>query len=150
MKNTTTNKGTNTPGVNNPKNNEVVKTTVQPETKKVEETAVVDEKAMVPLPKLPKTISEQLAYFEGLESLVNQKRKLEKHHKAVTGLKLTNAELDKFEHDGHGLQIRLLDGQHNEYAIANPRLVKEMRDYLLNVLSAKVAELEERILNYSI
>ncbi len=97
----------------------------------------------------PKTIEEQMKYFDGLAILVSIKRRFETHREAVVELTISEEELVKFETEKrYGVRISLHDESNNEYAINNAKLVKDVQTYLLNLLNARIEEYDQKIMLY--
>ena len=95
------------------------------------------------------TIEQQISYFEGLEILVNKCRRLEGHKAAVAVIDLDEDELNQFENNNnYGPRIALHDSNRNEYVVRNPRLLAEMKEFLLDRLSVKIDEIQTQILTY--
>ena len=101
------------------------------------------------LAKKSPTIEQQINFFEGLEILVNMCRRLEGHKAAVAVIDLEEDELNQFENtNNYGPRIALYDSNRNEYVVRNPRLLAEMKDFLLSRLSVKIDEIQSQILAY--
>lgn len=96
-----------------------------------------------------RSLDEQINYYLGLERLVNIVRRFEKHLEAVQAIEVQEEELTQFETgNNYGVRIELCDSSRREYCITNPRLVKEMQDYLEQLLQNKIDEYNTQILNY--
>lgn len=98
----------------------------------------------------PKTLKEQLAYFEGMEELVERRRNYDGHLTVVKGLTISKAHAQEFElSDTYGLKIELYDSDRRSYKIAHPKLVAEMRDHLIKLIEGKMAEIDAEIIAYT-
>ena len=96
-----------------------------------------------------KTIEEQMKFFDGLATLVNIKRRCETHKQAISDMSFPDEELTKFETEKrYGIRITLHGDDNDDYVINNPKLVKEVQTYLLNVIDGKIAEYDEKITLY--
>ena len=96
-----------------------------------------------------KTIEEQMKYFDGLSSLVSIKRRFETHKEALLELTISDEELVKFETEKHhGLRIILRDENNHTYEINHPKLVKDVKGFLLTTLDGKITEYNQKIMLY--
>lgn len=146
----TDNKTTNKPAVNG-------KTTPTP---KAEETPAASEQkppvappaveaAATAEPAKPKTIEQQLEYYDGLEKLVKRRRILDTHLKHINTLNIDDTDLDHFENvNREWVKITLTDRDGDDYTIEQPVLVRELHTDLIKRVEAKVALYDERILTY--
>lgn len=97
----------------------------------------------------PKSIEEQMKFFDGLSHLVKTKRVLEKHREVVASLTVPAGELEKFDTEKrYGVGITLHDDAGNEYEVTNPKLVNELQEYLRATIDRKIAEFDQKILLY--
>ncbi len=97
----------------------------------------------------PKTVEEQMKFFDGLSQLVGIKRRFEKHREAVAKLVVPTEALEQFDTDRrYNVGITLHDDAGNEYEIINPKLLKEMQEHLLATLDTKLVEFDQKIMEY--
>lgn len=135
-KEVTTPKTNNTNSSNKTKEVKPTKTAIMPTLKEEE-------------PQKPKTLEQQINHFLGLEKLVNTRRKFETHLKKVKTITIDDEDLQKFETgNNYGIRIELHDDNRNEYNITNPRLVKEMQEHLVKLITNKLEEYDHLILTY--
>ncbi|KAB2912890.1 MAG: hypothetical protein F9K23_18380 [Bacteroidetes bacterium] len=93
---------------------------------------------------------EQAQYFDGLTDLVYKRARFQEHKDAVSELSFEKAHEDIFEHTNqYGGMIVLKDFNQNSYEIKNPKLVIELRNYLLALFDGKITDLENGIFLYS-
>lgn len=138
---TTTKNGKGTPGATTQNNNNGQDKTTPANTSTPAAAAVVT-------PQLS-AIEKQMQFFDGLATLVKMKRSFERHKRAIEDLVFPDEELAKFETDErYGIRVEIHDANRKEYTINNPRLVKDMQEFLMAKLTTRIAEVEEKILNY--
>ncbi len=95
-------------------------------------------------------LKEQQEYFDGLAQLVSMRGRYNDHKVAVEELTFERTEAELFEHtSNHGGKITLSDFSGNSYEIKNPKLVIEVRDFILARLNVKIQDLEDGIFSYS-
>ncbi len=94
-------------------------------------------------------IEEQLKFFDGLGRLVSFKRRYEAHRKALAELAMPDEELAKFETDRrHGIRVVIHADDGADYEINNPKLVQEVQQFLIGTLDRKIAEYNNKIIEY--
>lgn len=137
-----------TPKTNNTNTNNKTKET-KPTKTAIMPTPKEEEKETPKQQPQPKTLEQQINHFLGLEKLVNTRRKFETHLKKVKTITIDDEDLQKFETgNNYGIRIELHDDNRNEYNITNPRLVKEMQEHLVKLITNKLEEYDHLILTY--
>lgn len=123
-----------------PKNGAAVKpTTGQPKQLTEAEKADLERKAR---------LEEQQKYFDGLTNLTSMRGRYEYHKKAVNRLTIDDEEMEQFETKMGRLGIIIKDSNGGSYDIQHPYLVKLVCEFITNHFDQKIAECEDKILNY--
>ncbi|MGV3598062.1 MAG: hypothetical protein ACO1PI_09345 [Bacteroidota bacterium] len=94
-------------------------------------------------------LEEQRRYFDGLYRLTTMRERYEEHRQAVKNITVAPDELEQFEANRFSnLAITIEDDRNNQYAIKHPLLVKLVADFVIAHFDQKIAECEDKILNY--
>ena len=94
-------------------------------------------------------IKEQEQYFTGLTEMVYKRARFQEHKEEVEKLDFEKEELAVFEHETYNGCIELKDFKHNTYTIKNPKLVLEIKNYLLGLMNTKITDLEKGIVAFA-
>jgi hypothetical protein len=103
-----------------------------------------------PVKKAEDIIKEQQQYFNGLTDLVNKRARFQDHKEAVEKLDFEQEEVEIFEHEYNaGGCIKLKDFKHHEYEIKNPKLVLEVKNFIVEKLNIHIKTFEEGIVAFA-
>ena len=103
-----------------------------------------------PLKTAEDIIKEQEQYFTNLTEMVYKRARFQEHKEAVEKLDFEKEEVEIFEHDhNYGGSIKLKDFKHQEYEIKNPKLVLEIKNYLLGLMNNKITDLKKGIVAFA-
>lgn len=92
-------------------------------------------------------LEEQQRHFDGLYKLTSMRKRYEEHKTAVNNI--TEYDVKEFEGDRYSnLAITIEDEHRNKYEIKHPYLVKLTCEFLSAHFDHKIAECEDKILNY--
>lgn len=94
-------------------------------------------------------LAEQQKHFDGLYRLTTMRQRYADHKEAVQDLTITEDELKQFEVEKYNsLGIAITDARGVKYEIKHPYLVQLVCEFVATHFDHKVAECEEKILNY--
>ena len=102
-----------------------------------------------PAKKAEDIIKEQEQYFTNLTEMVNKRALFQEHKEAVEKLDFEKEELAVFNHNNFGGCIEITDFKHHEYEIKNPKLVVEVKNFILEKLNNHIKTFEEGIVAFA-
>lgn len=93
-------------------------------------------------------LEEQQKYFDGLYTLTSMRGRYEYHKKAINRITVEDEETEQFETKFGRLAITIKDNNGGQYEIQHPYLIKLTCEFLATHFDTKIAECEDKILNY--
>lgn len=97
----------------------------------------------------PKTLEEQRRYFDGLYRLTTMRGRYEEHKAAIEDMVVSEDDLKEFEVGRHyNIGITITDSYNTKYEVKHPYLVKLLCEFIASHFDQKIAECEDKILNY--